>query len=54
MRIFKSEIRELKKDGHPDTMDGTGPVEGRDVNHPQAGATKGRTGGTAVPPSRRT
>lgn len=47
-RIFKSEIRELKKYGGPDTMDWTGPVEGRDVNHPQAGATESRTGGLRV------
>ncbi|MCB5293736.1 Sec-independent protein translocase subunit TatA [Arthrobacter sp. SO3] len=54
MRIFKSEVREMKKDGAPDTTNGTGTAEGRDVNHPPSGATENRTGnGTAIPPPSR-
>ena len=54
MRIFKSEVREMKKDGCSETKDGTEPVEGRVVNHPQATPPESRTGdGTDVPPSTR-
>jgi sec-independent protein translocase protein TatA len=54
MRIFKSEVREMKKDGTPEAKDGSDPVEGRVVNHPQTGAPESRTGdGTDVPPSTR-
>ena len=54
MRIFKSEVREMKKDGTPDAKEGTEPVEGRVINHPRAGVPEGRTGdGTDVPPSTR-
>jgi sec-independent protein translocase protein TatA len=54
MRIFKSEVREMKKDGTTDAKDGSEPVEGRVINHPQAGAPESRTGdGTDVPPSTR-
>jgi sec-independent protein translocase protein TatA len=54
MRIFKSEVREMKKDGTADAKDGTEPVEGRVINHPRAGAPESRTGdGTDVPPSTR-
>jgi sec-independent protein translocase protein TatA len=54
MRIFKSEVREMKKDGSTDTDDGTEPVEGRVVNHPKAAGTETRAGdGTDVPPPNR-
>ena len=37
MRIFKSEVREMKKDGKGEDAEGAaGPVEGRVVNHPHA------------------
>ncbi len=36
MRIFKSEVREMKKDDTADAKDGSGPVEGRVVNHPRS------------------
>lgn len=37
MRIFKSEVREMKKDDTAaGTQEGTGPVEGRVVNHPRS------------------
>ena len=53
MRIFKSEVREMKKDGNTGSAnDGSDPVEGRVVNHPQATSTGEPTGdGTDVPPS---
>ena len=54
MRIFKSEVREMKKDGASEAKDGSEPVEGRVINHPQTGAAESRTGdGTDVPPSTR-
>ncbi|SDP60262.1 sec-independent protein translocase protein TatA [Arthrobacter sp. ok909] len=54
MRIFKSEVREMKKDGTSDAKEGSEPVEGRVVNHPQAAAPESRTGdGTDIPPSTR-
>ena len=41
-------------DGTTDAKDGSEPVEGRVINHPQAGAPESRTGdGTDVPPSTR-
>jgi hypothetical protein len=43
----------MKKDGTPDTAEGTGPVQTRDAHHPQSGATEDRTAATAVPPSGR-
>lgn len=53
MRIFKSEVREMKKDGKgDDAPDAAGPVEGRIVNHPQS-KTAEPTDGTDVPPSTR-
>jgi sec-independent protein translocase protein TatA len=53
MRIFKSEVREMKKDGKSDEADGAaGPVEGRVVNHPHAKPAE-PTDGTDVPPSSR-
>ncbi|MDQ0690901.1 Sec-independent protein translocase subunit TatA [Arthrobacter sp. W4I7] len=53
MRIFKSEVREMKKDGKGEEAEGTaGPVEGRVVNHPQAKPAE-PTDGTDVPPSSR-
>ncbi|MFJ5696835.1 Sec-independent protein translocase subunit TatA [Arthrobacter sp. NPDC093139] len=36
MRIFKSEVREMKKDDTADAKDGSGPVEGKVVNHPRS------------------
>lgn len=54
MRIFKSEVREMKKDGATDATDDSEPVEGRVVNHPKAAGTETRTGdGTDVPPPNR-
>jgi len=54
MRIFKSEVREMKKDGATDATDGSEPVEGRVVNHPKSAGTETRTGdGTDVPPPNR-
>jgi sec-independent protein translocase protein TatA len=54
MRIFKSEVREMKKDGTPGAKDASEPVEGRVINHTQTGAPESRTGGgTDVPPSTR-
>lgn len=53
MRIFKSEVREMKKDGKGDDTAGpASPVEGRVVNHPQAKPAE-PTDGTDVPPSSR-
>ncbi|KUM33041.1 Sec-independent protein translocase subunit TatA [Arthrobacter sp. EPSL27] len=54
MRIFKSEVREMKKDGTPEAADGSEPVEGRVVNHPKSAGTETRAGdGTDVPPPNR-
>ena len=52
MRIFKSEVREMKNDGKTESTDETGPEEGRVVNHPQAKPGE-PTDGTDVPPSNR-
>ena len=55
MRIFKSEVREMKKDGNTDANDGSEPVEGRVINHPQANGNEGsKRDGTDAPPSPRT
>ena len=55
MRIFESEVREMKKDDTAaGTQEGTGPVEGRVVNHPKSNDTENRAaGGTDVPPPNR-
>jgi sec-independent protein translocase protein TatA len=54
MRIFKSEVREMKKDGAPEATDGTDPVEGTVVNHPRSAATENRPAdGNDVPPPNR-
>ncbi|MGX9900877.1 Sec-independent protein translocase subunit TatA [Arthrobacter sp. SA17] len=54
MRIFKSEVREMKKDGTPEAKDGSEPVEGKVVNHPRTNPTDNRPAdGTDVPPSNR-
>jgi sec-independent protein translocase protein TatA len=54
MRIFKSEVREMKKDGSADATAETDPVEGRVVNHPRTPGTQSRPGeGTDVPPPNR-
>lgn len=52
MRIFKSEVREMKNDGKTESTDETGPVEGEVVNHPHAKPGE-PTDGTDVPPSNR-
>jgi sec-independent protein translocase protein TatA len=53
MRIFKSEVREMKKDGKSDDVpDAAGPVEGKIINHPQSKPAE-PTDGTDVPPSTR-
>jgi sec-independent protein translocase protein TatA len=55
MRIIKSEVKEMKNDGKAEAKDdGTDPVEGKIVNHPQARNQTGEpTDGTDVPPSNR-
>jgi sec-independent protein translocase protein TatA len=54
MRIFKSEVREMKNDGGSDAKDGSEPVGGRIVNHPLVTDPESRPGeGTDVPPSNR-
>ncbi|WP_426995814.1 Sec-independent protein translocase subunit TatA [Pseudarthrobacter sp. N5] len=54
MRIIKSEVKEMKNDGKPEAKDGSDPVEGKIVNHPQAKTQNGEpTDGTDVPPSNR-
>ncbi|CAM3054599.1 twin arginine translocase protein A [Arthrobacter ulcerisalmonis] len=52
MRIIKSEVKEMKNDGKPETTDSSGPVEGTIVNHPKAQPGE-PTDGTDVPPSTR-
>ena len=54
MRIFKSEVREMKKDGSSEkkeTQDSSDAVEGRVVDHPDVKAKN--NGETDVPPSNR-
>ncbi|MHC8607915.1 Sec-independent protein translocase subunit TatA [Paenarthrobacter ureafaciens] len=54
MRIFKSEVREMKKDGASETKGtqaSSDAVEGRVVDHPDAKAKN--NGETDVPPSNR-
>ncbi|NHW46237.1 Sec-independent protein translocase subunit TatA [Paenarthrobacter sp. MSM-2-10-13] len=54
MRIFKSEVREMKKDGSPeakDSQDASDAVEGKVVGHPDVKAKN--NGETDVPPSNR-
>jgi len=54
MRIFKSEVREMKKDGKPEAEVDPDAVEGRVVNHPRTAGHEGHPGGgTDVPPSTR-
>ena len=55
MRIFKSEVREMKKEGKTEDASGEaghGPVEGRVVDHPRSNHG-GPADGTDVPPSSR-
>jgi sec-independent protein translocase protein TatA len=51
-RIFKSEVREMTKDGATtEAKDGSEPVEGKVVNHPRTNPTDNRpSDGTDVPP----
>ena len=54
MRIFKSEVREMKKDGSSETKDSpdaSDAVEGKVVGHPDVKAKN--NGETDVPPSNR-
>jgi sec-independent protein translocase protein TatA len=54
MRIFKSEVREMKKDGATETKDGSDPVEGTVVNHPRSSTADNRPAdGNDVPPPNR-
>ncbi len=54
MRIFKSEVREMKKDGNTEAPADPDAVEGQVVNHPQAKRPENRTGeGNDAPPSTR-
>lgn len=54
MRIFKSEVREMKKDGASEAKDGPDPVEGTVVNHPRSSTTDNRPAdGNDVPPPNR-
>ncbi|MCA4131458.1 Sec-independent protein translocase subunit TatA [Arthrobacter sp. M4] len=48
MRIIKSEVKQMKDDGKPETKDGEGPVEGKIVNHPDRKPQSGND--TDVPP----
>jgi sec-independent protein translocase protein TatA len=50
MRIIKSEVKEMKNDGKPESKEGDGPVEGKIVNHPDS---KPGNGGNDVPPAPR-
>ena len=54
MRIFKSEVREMKKDGNPEAKDGSDPVEGKVVNHPRSPMPDNHPadGNDVPPPSR--
>ncbi|MFJ4169540.1 Sec-independent protein translocase subunit TatA [Paenarthrobacter sp. NPDC089714] len=54
MRIIKSEVKEMKNDGKPETKDSASDadaVEGRVVDHPDAKSKN--SGETDVPPSNR-
>ncbi|UKA51880.1 Sec-independent protein translocase subunit TatA [Arthrobacter sp. FW305-123] len=54
MRIFKSEVREMKKDGSSeakDSQDPSNPVEGKVVGHPDVNTKN--NGETDVPPANR-
>ncbi|OFI37997.1 preprotein translocase subunit TatA [Arthrobacter sp. SW1] len=51
MRIFKSEVREMKKDGKSEAADGDDPVEGKVVGHPEQNGKNG--GDSDLPPSNR-
>ncbi|GAA3279726.1 Sec-independent protein translocase subunit TatA [Paenarthrobacter aurescens] len=54
MRIFKSEVREMKKDGSSeakDSQDSSNPVEGKVVGHPDVNTKN--NGETDVPPANR-
>jgi sec-independent protein translocase protein TatA len=54
MRIFKSEVREMKKDGSSEKkepQDASDAVEGRVVDHPDMNAKN--NGETDVPPANR-
>jgi sec-independent protein translocase protein TatA len=54
MRIFKSEVREMKKDGSSASAADSEAVEGKVVNHPKTTGTESGTGGGAdVPPPNR-
>ncbi|MDJ0354328.1 Sec-independent protein translocase subunit TatA [Pseudarthrobacter sp. PH31-O2] len=55
MRIFKSEVREMKEEGPPEKNAADAePVEGRTVNYPKSTGVESRTGdGTDVPPPTR-
>ena len=52
MRIIKSEVKEMKNDGKPESTDPSGQVEGTIVNPPKAKPGE-PTDGTDVPPSNR-
>ncbi|SKB84005.1 sec-independent protein translocase protein TatA [Arthrobacter sp. 49Tsu3.1M3] len=43
MRIFKSEVREMKKDSTTDAKEGSEQVDGRVINPAQHGAPESRT-----------
>ncbi|MBT1001769.1 Sec-independent protein translocase subunit TatA [Paenarthrobacter sp. DKR-5] len=50
MRIFKSEVKQMKDDDKPKAEEPSEPVEGRIVNNP---ASPRETGGTEEPPTNR-
>ncbi|GGI02999.1 Sec-independent protein translocase subunit TatA [Arthrobacter liuii] len=52
MRILRSEVREMKNDGKPESTEATGPVEGAVVDHPKTKPAEPTTV-TDVPPSTR-
>jgi sec-independent protein translocase protein TatA len=54
MRIFKSEVREMKNDGAADAKEGSDSVEGKVVNHPRTATPDNHPtdGNNAPPPNR--
>ena len=52
MRIFKSEVREMKKSDTTDAGGNSGPVEGPVATGPDPTGTESPTEGTVPPPKR--
>jgi sec-independent protein translocase protein TatA len=53
MRIFKSEVREMKKDGAADPKEGSEPVKGKVVNYPHSATpdNHSKDGNNTPPPN---